>query len=80
MDNEIEIKNIRLGIQTFTADFADKYLGTPSSVLLEVGKSLEELYPIAEMQLINDEYYSQYQVKVFCYNSQLMNKQQLPPG
>ncbi|CAK77506.1 unnamed protein product (macronuclear) [Paramecium tetraurelia] len=80
LDNEIEIKNIRLGIQTFTADFADKYLGTPSSVLLEVGKSLEELYPIAEMQLINDEYYSQYQVKVFCYNSQLMNKQQLPPG
>ncbi|CAD8160802.1 unnamed protein product [Paramecium pentaurelia] len=80
LDNEIEIKNIRLGIQTFTADFADKQLGTPSSILLEVGKSLEELYPIAEMQLINDEHYSQYQVKVFCYNSQLMNKQQLPSG
>ncbi|CAK71945.1 unnamed protein product (macronuclear) [Paramecium tetraurelia] len=79
-DNEIEIKNIRLGIQTFTADFTDKQLGTPSSILLEVGKSLEELYPIAEMQLVNDEHYSQYQVKVFCYNSQVMNKQQLPSG
>ncbi|CAD8078852.1 unnamed protein product [Paramecium sonneborni] len=79
-DNEIEIKNIRLGIQTFTADFADKQLGTPSSILLEVGKSLEELYPISEMQLINDEHYSQFQVKVFCYNSQVMSKQQLPQG
>jgi len=37
LDQEIELKSLKIGFQTYTTDFTDKILGTPASILLEVG-------------------------------------------
>jgi hypothetical protein len=64
----VELKLIRIGFQGFTTDFADKVLGTPSSVLLEGGNDPDNLLPIGQMELINDEAYAYYSVKVMSLN------------
>lgn len=43
-------------------------LGVPSSVLLEGGKTVNDLKPLGTLDPINDEGYSNFSVKVFVKN------------
>lgn len=56
----VELKTIRLGFQTFVADFNDKVFGTPSAILVEGGSDAKNLQPLGMMELINDEAFSNY--------------------
>lgn len=63
-----ELKTIRLGFVTYTADFVDKVFGVPSAVLVEGGMDENNLQALGRLDLINDEAYTAYTVKVFQLN------------
>jgi hypothetical protein len=70
LDKTVEMKNIKLGFNTSWTDYSDKVLGVPTSILLEGGLTQNTLQPLGTLQLVNDEGYSQYGVKVFGKNFQ----------
>ena len=68
LDRVCEMKQLKLGINTVWTDYNDKVLGVPSSILLEGGINKTSLLPLGTLELINDEGYSNYSVKVFKKN------------
>ena len=70
LDRVCEMKQLKIGFNTVWTDYNDKVLGVPSSILLEGGLSKSSLTPLGTLELINDEGYSNYSVKVFKKNFQ----------
>ena len=73
LDKVVEMKQIKIGFNTVWTDFSDKVLGLPSSVLIEGGTNLNSLVPLGTLEPINDEGYSNFSVKVFRKNFQMIN-------
>jgi len=78
LDRVCEMKQLKIGFNTVWTDYNDKVLGIPSSILLEGGLNKNSLTPLGTLELINDEGYSNYSVKVFKKNFQTLqtNSQQ----
>lgn len=68
LDKVCEMKQIKIGFNTVWTDYNDKVLGIPSSILLEGGLNKNSLLPLGTLELLNDEGYSNYSVKVFKKN------------
>lgn len=78
LDKTVEMKNIKIGFNTVWTDYSDKILGIPTSILLEGGLTPASLQPLGTLQLLNDEGYSQYGVKVFGKNFQQFSSSDQP--
>mmetsp|Transcript_28555 Transcript_28555/g.25507 ORF Transcript_28555/g.25507 Transcript_28555/m.25507 type:complete len:80 (-) Transcript_28555:3951-4190(-) len=65
LEKTVEVKQIKIGFNTVWTDYSDKVLGVPSSVIVEGGKSVNELSHLATLTPINDEGYVNFSVKVF---------------
>lgn len=64
----VEIRQFLIGFNSVWTDFADKVLGIPQVVQLEGGLTKEVMRPLGTLQMINDEGYNTFSVKVFCKN------------
>ena len=62
------MRQLMIGLNSVWTDYSDKVLGIPQSILLEGGKSKEDIRPLGQLQLINDEGYGSFSVKVFTIN------------
>jgi hypothetical protein len=65
LDAPVELKHIRMGFQSYVADFTDKVFGVPSAVLVEGGADQNNLQPLGMMELVTDEAYTNFSVKVY---------------
>ena len=73
LDRTCEIKAIRLGILAPDVTTSMTQLcSTPSFILVEGGQELNNLEPLGELVLINDEGYSNLSVKTFVKNFQVI--------
>ena len=70
LEKQIELKQIKVGFNCVWSDYNDKVLGIPSSVLVEGGTSVNNFTPIATLEPINDEGYTNFSVKCFHKNFQ----------
>lgn len=68
LESKIEVSSIHLAFTTYSTDLHDKIVGIPPLITLEIGSDPLNMVPVGEMQLLNDEFYSNFQVRVFTKN------------
>jgi len=68
LKEEVEIKQLALGFHAIDTAFNNKIVGVPSTILLEGGLNLENMHSLGSLNLLDDEGYSNFSVKVFVKN------------